>query len=57
MYIAKTGSSKPDFNNKVRISLREMRETNYWLRLIRTMELHRTLTEELEFLIDESQHF
>lgn len=26
---AQAGSSKPDFNNKVRISLREMRESNY----------------------------
>ncbi|RPI66831.1 MAG: four helix bundle protein [Ignavibacteriales bacterium] len=26
---AQAGSSKPDFNNKGRISLREMRESNY----------------------------
>ena len=26
---SQAGSSKPDFNNKVRISLREMRESNY----------------------------
>lgn len=32
---AQAGSSKPDFNNKVRISLREMRESNYWLRIIK----------------------
>ena len=31
---AQAGSSKPDFNNKVRILLREMRESNYWLRVI-----------------------
>lgn len=30
---AQAGSSKPDFNNKIRISLREMRESNYWLRV------------------------
>ena len=31
---AQAGSSKADFTNKVRISLREMRETNYWLRIM-----------------------
>ncbi len=31
---AQSGSSKADFTNKVRISLREMRESNYWLRII-----------------------
>ncbi len=31
---AQAGSSKADFNNKIRIALREMRETNYWLRII-----------------------
>ncbi|WP_050951018.1 four helix bundle protein [Ignavibacterium album] len=34
---AQAGSSKPDFNNKVRIALREMRESNYWLRIIKVM--------------------
>jgi len=47
------GSSKADFLNKVRISLREMRESNYWLRIIR-----RTVKEvnisELDYLIKES---
>ena len=31
---AQGGSSKADFTNKVRISLKEMRETNYWLKVI-----------------------
>jgi four helix bundle protein len=31
---AQAGSSRADFNNKIRISLREMRESNYWLRII-----------------------
>ncbi|NOZ09263.1 MAG: four helix bundle protein [FCB group bacterium] len=31
---SQAGSSKADFNNKVRIALREMRESNYWLRII-----------------------
>jgi four helix bundle protein len=47
------GSSKADFANKVRISLREMRESNYWLRIIK-----RTVIEvdgqDLDFLIKES---
>lgn len=32
---AQAGSSKLDFTNKVRISLREMRESNYWLRILK----------------------
>src|SRR3972149_3021842 len=51
---AQAGSSKPDFNNKVRISLREMREANYWLRIIKATINNATLVEELDFLIDES---
>jgi len=50
---AQGGSSRPDFANKVRISLREMRESNYWLRIIK-----RTVKEvdlvELDELIKES---
>lgn len=50
---SQAGSSKPDFTNKVRISLREMRESNYWLRIIK-----RTVPEadpkELDYLIKES---
>ena len=50
---SQAGSSKPDFNNKVRISLREMRESNYWLRIIkRTVEEINQL--ELDYLIKES---
>ena len=50
---SQSGSSKADFSNKVRISLREMRESNYWLRIIK-----RTVKEvngsELDYLIKES---
>jgi four helix bundle protein len=50
---SQSGSSKADFTNKVRISLREMRESNYWLRIIK-----RTVKEvnmsELDCLINES---
>lgn len=51
---AQAGSSKPDFNNKVRISLREMRESNYWLRIIKSTLNGNQLDEELNHLIDES---
>ena len=51
---AQAGSSKADFTNKVRISLREVRESNYWLRIIKeTIESIKN-KEELDWLIDES---
>lgn len=50
---AQAGSSKPDFTNKVRISLREMRESNYWLRIIDGITEDRN--EELNYLIQESK--
>jgi len=51
---AQAGSSKPDFNNKVRISLREMRESNYWLRIIKATLNDNKLDNEMIYLIDES---
>ena len=47
------GSSKADFTNKVKIALREARETNYWLRILK--ELNDNNDESLESLIKESQ--
>jgi len=47
------GSSKADFVNKVRISLREMRESNYWLRIIKRT-VKEVNTSDLEYLIKES---
>lgn len=47
------GSSKADFTNKVRLSLREMRESNYWLRIIKRTVKEVCLTE-LNYLIKES---
>ena len=47
------GSSKSYFSNKVRISLREMRESNYWLRIIKRT-VKNVNTSELDFLIKES---
>ena len=50
---SQVGSSKADFSNKVRISLREMRESNFWLRIVK-----RTVPEadpkEVEYLVNES---
>ena len=51
---SQAGSSKADFKNKVKISLRETRESNYWLRIIKALqesenlELERLLTESTE---------
>ena len=50
---SQAGSSKDDFKNKVRISLREARESNYWLRVIKALE--RSENEQLESLIQESK--
>jgi four helix bundle protein len=52
---AQAGYSKADFLFKIDISLREMRESNYWLRLIEaTCEFEGILKVELVDLIKES---
>jgi four helix bundle protein len=50
---SQAGSSKPDFANKIRISLREMRESNYWLRLVQRTEPSADKEQNI-FLIKES---
>lgn len=51
---SQAGSSKADFKNKVRIALKEARESNYWLRIIHVLsesesvELNRLLQESKE---------
>ena len=50
---SQAGSSKPDFINKVKISLREARESNYWLRIFK--ELTEKEDVQLQVLIQESQ--
>lgn len=52
---SQAGSSRPDFNNKVRISLREMRESNYWLRVIESISEDTKIDHELNFLLTESK--
>jgi len=51
---AQAGSSRADFTNKVRISLREMRESNYWLRILASLDFTEIDQEELKWLIKES---
>jgi len=52
---AQGGSSKADFTNKVRISLKEMRESNYWLRLIDGINLSDEQKDDCQALIQESK--
>jgi four helix bundle protein len=50
---AQAASSKPDFTNKVKIALKEMRESNYWLRILKEVlptndKLDNCLNESIE---------
>ena len=50
---AQAASSKADFHNKVKIALKEMMESRYWLKIIK--EITETkVTDDLNFLISES---
>lgn len=49
---SQAGSSMKGFRNKIRISLRETRETNYWLRIIKS--LNDFESSELDKLVQES---
>jgi four helix bundle protein len=52
---AQGASSKADFHNKVRISLKEMRESKYWLLVIEGIHnCNETEQIELDFLLKES---
>ena len=53
---SQSASSSADFTYKVEISLREIRESNYWLRLLNEITLNKTEknSKETDFLIDES---
>lgn len=50
---AQGGSSKSDFLNKVRISLKEMRESNYWIRILNDLKVGDCM--EREKLLNESE--
>jgi len=52
---AQGGSSKADFTNKTRIALKEMRESNFWLKVINGTITQDNLNSECETLIKESQ--
>ena len=52
---AQAGSSRADFSNKTRIALREMRESNYWLRIIYGIKENNSTDNELNWLIQESK--
>jgi four helix bundle protein len=49
---AQAASSQADFKYKVGISLREMRESNYWLRILRAIGIQDNTNHEL---INESE--
>jgi len=49
---AQGASSKADFRNKIKISLKEIRETNYWLKLLRELGIDE---KNLAILIDEAE--
>lgn len=53
---AQSGSSSADFKYKVEISLREMKESNYWLRLIAGIseKMENQTSDKVDELIDES---
>ncbi len=50
---SQAASSKSDFINKVNIALKEMRESNYWLRMIKAMRI--APLKEIDLLINESE--
>jgi four helix bundle protein len=52
---SQAGSSRADFNNKIRISLREMRESNYWFRIVKAVTTECISLNELNWLIQESK--
>jgi four helix bundle protein len=51
---SQAASSKADFHHKVKIALREKRESNYWLRVLNAILDTDYNQKELAWLIDES---
>ncbi|WP_294310318.1 four helix bundle protein [uncultured Chryseobacterium sp.] len=49
---SQAGSSKADFKNKVKIALREARESNFWLRILKNLDSYNS--EEFQLLLNES---
>jgi len=50
---AQAAASKPDFHNKIKIALKEMMESRYWLKIIKGI-IDKNIPDELNFLISES---
>jgi len=44
-------ASKADFRNKIKIALKEARETNYWLRILKELKVNEVHLDEI---LDES---
>jgi four helix bundle protein len=51
------GQSRADFIHKTQVALKEARESNYWLRLIRKSKLINETDTDLSFLLQESFEF
>ncbi|WP_312390716.1 four helix bundle protein [Chryseobacterium sp.] len=49
---SQAGSSKGDFRNKVKIALRNARESNFWLRILENLDGYNS--EEFKHLLNES---
>ncbi len=52
---AQGASSKADFNNKVHVSLKEMRESHYWLKILAGIHKNDEVTTEINELVIESE--
>ena len=50
---SQAASSNADFKNKVKISLKEMRESNYWLRIFKELKIGDI--QKCHYLVDESE--
>jgi four helix bundle protein len=50
---AKAASSKGDFIHKIKIALKEARESNYWLRMLVGLNYN---SDELQILIQEAKN-
>jgi len=50
---SQAASSKADFHNKIKISLKEMMESKYWLKVIKAITVKNDL--ELDFLLSEAE--
>lgn len=51
---AQGASSKADFSHKVHISLKEMRESNYWLRIISGIDINKKYEKNINEILKES---